>query len=348
MRRLILTLLFILGIPAVILLGLIGYASFTNYDPPPSEQINIAGVADTIPDSASFHVMIWNIGYAGLDKDMDFFYDGGKKVRTPENRLKENMAGIIQVLAGADSVDFMLLQEVDLDSKRSYGTNQVEMITDIWKDQTYYGKNYDVFFVPLPFNEPMGRVNSGLLSFSHYTPSAVERLSLPGRYAWPKQLFMLDRCLLVMHYPLANGKELLIVNVHHEAYDNGDIRDQQMAFLKTFLLQESEKGNYLVVAGDWNQCPPDFHPDFDGEVFDTIDNKGIDSDYLPLDWQWVYDNSVPTNRRVDVPYFRGKTRTTLIDFFLVSPNLKVSGCKGSPMGFAHSDHQPVQVNISFR
>ena len=26
------------------------------------------------------------------------------------------------------------------------------------------------------------------------------------------------------------------------------------------MLEEYEKGNYIVVGGDWNQCPPDFKP----------------------------------------------------------------------------------------
>ena len=29
----------------------------------------------------SFNVVTWNIGYAGLDREMDFFYDGGTRVR---------------------------------------------------------------------------------------------------------------------------------------------------------------------------------------------------------------------------------------------------------------------------
>jgi endonuclease/exonuclease/phosphatase family metal-dependent hydrolase len=279
---------------------------------------------------------------------MDFFYDGGKMVRTPENRLKQNLAGIVHTVARNDSADFFLLQEVDVHSKRSYGVDEVRMLTDLWGGQTYYGKNYDVFFVPLPFSNPMGQVNSGLLSHSRYMPAQAERISLPGSYAWPKQLFMLDRCLLVMHFPLHNGKELLMVNVHHEAYDNGTIRDQQMAFLKNFLKEESEKGNYLVLGGDWNQCPPDLLPHFNGEVFDTIDHKGIDPAFLSPGWQWVFDNTTPTNRRVDVTYTKGTTRTTLIDFFLVSPNLKVTSCKAIPMGFTFSDHNPVTLTFSLK
>ena len=171
-----------------------------------------------------------------------------------------------------DSVDFILLQEVDISSKRSYHRNEVKRFSDdLSNNHAFYGKNYDVFFVPLPFTNPMGSVNSGVLSFSRYNPSEVTRISFPGQYSWPKRLFMLDRCFLVMRFPLPGGKQLLVVNTHNEAYDTGIIRDEQMAFLKKFLIAESELGNYMIVAGDWNQCPPDLQPGFSGDIFDTID-----------------------------------------------------------------------------
>jgi len=82
---------------------------------------------------------------------------------------------------------------------------------------------------------------------------------------------MLDRCFLVNRYPLKNGKELLIVNTHNSAYDNGTLKKQEMAFLKQWLLDENNKGNYIVVGGDWNQCPPRFKPDYNDNAFDAVD-----------------------------------------------------------------------------
>jgi endonuclease/exonuclease/phosphatase family metal-dependent hydrolase len=194
----------------------------------------------------------------------------------------------------------------------------------------------------------MGSVNSGILSFSRYSPSEVTRISFPGEYSWPKQLFMLDRCFLVMRFPLSGGKQLLVVNTHNEAYDKGNIRDEQMAFLKKFLLSEYEQGNYIIVAGDWNQCPPDLHPGFTEDVFDTIDYKGIEPGYLPSGWTWAFDSTMPSNRRVDIAYVKGTTRTTVIDFFLLSPNMRSSACKTIDLGFACSDHQPVEIKINLQ
>jgi endonuclease/exonuclease/phosphatase family metal-dependent hydrolase len=347
MRRLLKILLIIIMIPVLALLMVIVYATITDYKPAEKEIVSHPdGKADTLQSGREYRLLIWNIGYAGLDKKMDFFYDGGSKVRTPREQLKQNMSGIEEFITSADSVDFTLLQEVDVSSKRSYHINEVQEFTNEFKDShIYYGKNYDVFFVPLPFTDPMGSVNSGILSFSHFIPSEVVRYSFPGQYEWPKRLFMLDRCFLVMRFPLSNGKQLLVINTHNEAFDKGSIRDMQMAYLKKFVLAEYDLGNYVLVAGDWNECPPDLKPAYKGDIFDTIDYKGIDAGFMPVGWNWVFDNSKPSNRRVDIAYTPGTTRTTTIDFFLLSPNIRSVACHTTDLGFAHSDHQPVQIKI---
>ncbi len=343
-------LVLIVLLPCLILGLLILYATITDYKPDETEVVyQPEAKTDTLSIVKTYSLLIWNIGYAGLDKQMDFFYDGGKKVRTTRNQLDSNIRCIEKFITAEDTFDFKLLQEVDISSKRSYHRNEVKRFSDdLTADHAFYGKNYDVFFVPLPFTNPMGSVNSGLLSFSRYNPAEVTRISFPGQYSWPKRLFMLDRCFLVMRFPLSGGKQLLVVNTHNEAYDTGKIRDEQMAYLKKFLLTEYENGNYIVVAGDWNQCPPNLQPRFSGDIFDTIDYKGIEPAFLPAGWNWTYDNTMPSNRRVDIPYTRGTTRTTVIDFFLFSPNLRPGDCKTMDMGFSCSDHQPVQVQFNFQ
>jgi endonuclease/exonuclease/phosphatase family metal-dependent hydrolase len=338
----------VLLIPVVIFAILIGFATLTDFRPDVSEVFpNLKSTSDTIPDSVEINLLIWNIGYCGLDKKMDFFYDGGTGVRTPEEQLKLNFASIRNFLQSNDSVDMLLLQEVDIKSKRSYRINEVEKLSEALVGfSSFYGKNYDVFFVPLPPMHPMGAVNSGLLSLSRIKPATTARYSFPGQYAWPKRLFMLDRCFLVMRFPVSNGRELLVINTHNEAYDDGTIRDQQMTYLKEFLLSEYKQGNYIIAGGDWNQCPSGFKPQFTGEVFDTLNIKGIDINYIPLDWQWVYNPLVPTNRRLDISYTKGETLTTVIDFFLLSPNIRLRSIKTTDLGFENSDHQPVSVKIA--
>jgi len=350
MKRLLKILLFIVLLPLVILILIILYATITDYRPAQKDVVYQSdGKVDTLALSKTYSLLIWNIGYAGLDKQMDFFYDGGKKVRTSKVQLDQNISCIEKYITSLDTFDFKLFQEVDISGKRSYHRNEVKRLTDgLSQDHAFYGKNYDVFFVPLPFTKPMGSVNSGLLSFSRYNPTEVTRISFPGQYSWPKRLFMLDRCFLVMRFNLSDGKQLLVVNTHNEAYDTGVIRDEQMAFLKKFLLSEFDQGNYIVVAGDWNQCPPDFQPRFTGEIFDSIEYKGIEPGFLPSGWTWVYDNTTPSNRRVDITYTKGITRTTVIDFFLLSPNLRSLSCRTVEMGFSCSDHQPVQLQFDLQ
>jgi hypothetical protein len=161
-------------------------------------------------------------------------------------------------------------------------------------------------------------------------------------------VFMLDRCFLVNRYPLSGGRELLVINTHNSAYDDGSLRKAQMEYLHGFLMEEYGKGNYVIVGGDWNQTPYGFEPEFERDVFDTIQLSYVPGDYLPGDWTWLYDPTVPTNRRVDIPYKAGVSRTTVIDFYLLSPNLEPLFVEGVYLGFIHSDHQPVLAGFKLR
>jgi exonuclease III len=118
-----------------------------------------------------------------------------------------------------------------------------------------------------------------------------------------------------------------------------------MNYLKEFLLDEYEKGNYVVVGGDWNQSPPGYEPEFTKDVFDNVDFTLIPEGYLPDSWKWVFDLKTPTNRRLMSSYTRGETPTTIIDFYLLSPNVEALSVHTIDKEFKNSDHQPVQLKI---
>lgn len=314
----------------------------------PKEQVVIAeeGQVPVLSDSASLKLLIWNIGYAGLDASMDFFYDGGKQMRPVEEGVLRNIEGIVETLTAYREYDFVLLQEVDKGSKRSYHHNEYEIIDEHFKDsQAYFGMNYKVPFVPIPLKEPMGKVHSGLMTLSMHPPARVVRHQFPGNYSWPVKLFMLDRCYLVNRYPLSNGRELLVINTHNSAYDDGSLRQQQMTFLKEFLLKEYSRGNYIIVGGDWNQSPYGLPPELPGHRFDRDNLTYIEEGYPAPDWKWAFDPDTPTNRRVAVPYDRTRSLTTIIDFYLLSPNVRIEMVNTLDLDFRYSDHQPVQLEI---
>lgn len=347
--KLLFKLILLLAVFAVLVfVALLLYLSITKYEPKPTELL-FESIGDTIPigNSTVYQVVIWNIGYAGLDQSMDFFYDGGKQVRPTRENSKKNFEQIKTTLMQmGDSTHFLMLQEVDKNAKRSYHTHQMQEIAALFPERnTQFAINYNVKFVPLPITAPMGSVQSGLQLISRYQPTTAVRHAFPSDFGFPTNLAMLKRCFLVNSYPTANGKELLIINTHNSAYDDGTLRKDEMNFFKKFLVDEYQKGNYIVVGGDWNQCPPNFTPEYSSDAFDNLSRIDIATDYLPETWQWIFDAATPTNRRVPTSYVQGKSLTTVIDFFLLSPNLELVEVKGHHLGFEASDHNPVTLRF---
>lgn len=336
--------LYIVLFIALILGSIILYAVFTEYKPDLETRIETDLPKQAIrfkPVPNKISMLNWNIGYCGLGKDMDFFYDGGKMVRPTKEQNQTYFEGVKNFLKN-QKVDFVLLQEVDRHSKRSYKFDQYKTLRkELPQICGAFAFNYKVNFVPLPFSNPLGKVNSGLASYSIYRPTKNIRYQFPGNFTFPKKLFMLKRCFLFQRFKTQNGKDLIIVNTHNSAYDSGGfLKKKQMNVLKEYLEEEYQKGNYVIVGGDWNQIPADFDNLTFKKSEPEVNQIPLDASYIK-DWKWVYDPKIPTNRKTKKPYDKNSTFTTIIDFYFVSPNVKVSTVKGIDLDFAFSDHQPV-------
>ncbi len=336
-------------IPALYVGGNMLYGTLTDYHPAPSEAVEIKNPVSAQPADSVFTFFIWNIGYSALGDKEDFFFDGGKMVRPSKERVEENLKGITKTIAAYADADFILIQEVDIHSRRSHYIDELDAIAGALPRHAYsYARNYLVDFIPSPLDQPWnayGKVDAGLGTYSKYQPVEATRYSLPGEFAWPKKVFWLDRCLLLFRYDLPNGKQLVVINQHLEAYDEGGIKKQQMDFMKDVLLKEYEKGNYVVAGGDWNQCPPDFdYQRFGKDEDSSYVQMNVPSDYIP-GWTWAFDPNTPSNRKLATAYEKGITFVTLIDFYLVSPNVKVLETQGINLDFRNSDHQPVVMKM---
>ncbi len=343
---LIVTVIFL--IPVLVILGFLFVLTVIDKKLPLYEVIEIKKkVAPEVSIKNELTILTWNIGYGGLGKEMDFFYEGGTRVRPEKEELIRYMAGINQFLGAQDSTDFIFVQEADFNSKRSYFQDEVTAISDVLDSYCYaVARNYDSRFVPFPITEPMGRVTSGIVTFSRYRPVQAERKGFGTNFSWPKQLFFLQRCFLVFRFNLGNGKELVLINTHNSTFDKGgELRKKELAKLQSFMIQEYKKGNYVVAGGDWNNNPPGFLKKtiLTGDQVKQI-YPPINSTYLS-GWKFAFDPTLPTNRNVDSPYRKGKTKTTIIDFFVISPNIELVSAKTFETGFKYSDHQPVQIKI---
>lgn len=335
--------------------GMILYAVVTQYNPKPVEDVATnkpqqGETPATLTDS-TFTFLIWNLGYGGLGAEVDFFYDGGKMVTSPKQHVIKNNKGMVDFLTANKDADFIMLQEADRSSKRSWKIDQAQEFAVALPDHNYtFTPNYDVKYLPFPFTDPIGKVYGGLQTLAKYQPVESKRIALANITDFPRRLFYLKRCLLMQRYKLANGKDLVVINTHFEAYDaGGTVKKQQREQTKKILEEEYAKGNYVILGGDWNIAPPDFnvHTWEKEKITDELYLMNNDSLYVP-GWKYIYDPTTATNRKNQTAYVEGKTFKTIIDYFYVSPNVEAEEIKGIDLGFKYSDHNPVRMKIKLK
>ncbi len=347
MMKVLKILLLIALIPLLYVVGAILYGTLTDYKPDEKSIVTPTKSLSKSIEKDTFVLYTWNIGYAGLGKESDFFMDGGEMVRMSKEIVDKNFVGIQNTIKSWSDADFILIQEVDEKARRSYHVNQFtaldESLGTKWAGSLAY--NYKVNYIPVPLLKPYGKVIAGLATYTPYASTENSRYQFPGNFGWPKRIFFLDRCFLVQRFSFKD-KDLLVINTHNSAYDDGTLKAGQMAYLKDFIESEFDKGNYVIVGGDWNQCPPD-HDCYGEHTLEEVDyiQSSIGSDYMSEGWKWSFDTKVKTNRKLKKAYVEGKTFSTIIDFYLTSPNIEVVEVNGHELNFEFSDHQPVQLKV---
>ncbi|MFI3321201.1 MAG: hypothetical protein R3Y50_01595 [Rikenellaceae bacterium] len=313
----------------------------------PKEVENVA-YTSTLPrplTSDTISIISWNLGYGGLGAEMDFFMDGGNQsVATRENTIK-NIENIKQFLRENSNIDFFLLQEVDSFSKRNYDINLYgEIVQSLPYFTPYFALNYSSPYVPIPLSDPIGRVNSGLLTLSKTPAFEAKRVSFPQYKSYPVRLFHLKRAFLQTKFKSKNGGVIDIINTHNSAFDNGDSRRGEM----NFLASELSKLSSFVVAGDWNAAPPLYRlskQESEDKYFSPI---VVDSLEFGKGVNFAVDYNGKSSRYNNMPYNKNLSTTTLIDFGIYSSNIKCLDVEIIDLGFENSDHNPVYFQFTIR
>ena len=344
-------LLTVLIIVILIVAAGLGYLSWAEYRPAAVEQLSLSPdkAEKALPIGESLEVMTWNIGYGGLGAASDFFMDGGKSVRAADEfTVSEYMGGIRSTIyGGEDTPDLILLQEVDLDSTRSFGMDERAYLAG---DDGVEALNFAVKFVPYPL-PPIGKVLSGIFTTTQgYDIASAQRISLPCPFTWPVRTVNLKRCLLASWLPVeGTDKQLCLVNLHLEAYDDGEGKIAQTKQLRDFIESEYQKGNYVIAGGDFNQVFPgtlEVYPNTHAELWSV---GALSEDLLPEGFQFAFDSAAPTCRLLNQPYDPSDTVNTqyyVIDGFILSPNVRLDSVRSVDAGFENSDHNPVRLTVT--
>ena len=336
----------------IVVSGFVIYSAATELKVNNVENIQVIGTSSkTLKTTDTFKVMSWNVGYCALDEEADFFLDGGKSVRAPSlAKVQENAEAIKNEIV-TQNPDVIFMQEVDSKSSRSFKFNEVDYFMTGLNSSTYkasYALNYKAGYVPYPM-PPLGKVQSGILSLTKFDVSEATRYQLPISFSWPLSMLNLKRCLLVSRVPLQDStKELVLINLHLEAYDEGAGKIAQTKMLRDFIEAEYEKGNYVIAGGDFNQSfseadltkYPTYGANWKAPIIDqsTFTHSTFYS-----------DSSVPSCRLLNQPYKGADTSTFqyyMLDGFICSNNLTVT-VETLQRNFKNTDHNPVMLNVQF-
>ena len=328
----------------------VAYLSITEFKPDAVEAaaVNSISETETLKLGSELDILIWNIGYGGLGKESDFFMDGGKNVKSADiNTVAINIDSMTKKTVDL-SPDILMLQEVDSNSSRSYSIDQR---SNFAFGKSSYALNYSCDFVPFPL-PPIGKVNSGIMTSSAVDVDSAERHALPCPFSWPVSTANLKRGLLLSYLPIdGSDKQLVIINLHLEAYDDGEGKIAQTKQLRELMLKEYEKGNYVIAGGDFNQSFPhalESYPNKHPELWlpGTLDNS-----LLPEAWCYAYDLNIPSCRLLNQPYNPAdidNTQHYVIDGYILSPNVELLSVETIDLGFEYSDHNPVSVKVKLK
>ena len=326
------------------------FLTVTEFYPKENQSIPVEGTAEKkLSLNTPYRLVTWNTGYGCLGETADFFMDGGKRVNTAtEAETKENIQAIASFIKSAQA-DIILLQETDFSSSRSHRINQVEFYAQNSGGFNFsFARNFKVHFIPYPL-PPIGKVDSGILTLTRFNIEESTRIPLPCPFKYPVRLCNLKRCLLVSRLPVSDDtRELVLVNLHLEAYDDGEGKVLQTKVLLDFIKSENDKGNFVIASGDFNQTFSSGEQNNDADD-DDLWNPGILNREDFNDFDVLFGTEIPTCRSLNKPYDKSENfRTYIIDGIIVSKNISVTEFKTENLHFKNTDHNPVLMEFSLR
>ena len=340
-----------LGTVVLLLGGVLVFASITTLHVKDVEKMEITGSVTTKVNKANeLHLLTWNTGYGALDEREDCYWDGGKGVYGESKEVvEENIAAMKQKVSELNP-DIFFLQELDLDSKRSYYVDEYASFKETFNETNYdtsFAKNFKAGLVPLPLTQMTGKVDAGIATFAKYQITDSERIQLPIPFSWPMKLFNLKRCLLVNRIAIeGSDKELIVINLHLEAYDDGEGKAKQLAMLMDTMQAEFDKGNYVIAGGDFNQTFSTTHyakyPKKNDWVCPVIEASNYPS------FTFKMDDTHPTCRSLYKVYKdadKSDFQYYMIDGFIVSNNITINSLETIDLDFKNTDHNPISMKI---
>ncbi len=333
-----------LALVAAILTGGYACASIQATGAPASPNTDLSFRSPEGSDWSGADVMTlvtWNLGYAGLGRESDFFADGGDRYLPPSRTGVVANRDAIAAWLGASNADVILTQET---ARASVVNWWVEVKGAVDAALPGYGEAFYADFRTRLLPPPL-RIRNGLATYGRGGLADAELWPLPSDgdpYDGP-----LRRRYAALATRLNGpGGCWTVVNVHTAAFDEGAaLRRRQITAVLDRAAAEAAAGRRVIIGGDWNLrlVGTDFpHTSKPEDLFWVHD---FPADLLPAGWRVAADPRTPTVRTNERPYAPEQNYTAVIDGFLIGPGVTVEAVEGIDLGFRHSDHQPVRLTV---
>jgi endonuclease/exonuclease/phosphatase family metal-dependent hydrolase len=363
-KRILKVIAIILGVLVIVLVAYLAYVILSYHRIEDNQQITAdapssgESASEQMKADESYRIITMNMGFGAYTQDFDFFMDGGTQSWAKSRESAQaSITGAVESLKEYEP-DFLMFQELDVDATRSHHLDEYELVRSLLPEYTSaFAVNYDSAFLFWPLYQPHGKTKAGIALCSTYEIQDTLRRSLPISQSFSKFLD-LDRCYTINRISVDNGKELVLINVHLSAYGaDEEIMEGQRKMLFDDMTAEYEKGNYVIVGGDFNH-------DMIGNSNEYFGNQVTESE----SWAKPFDfDSVPDGFTVGAKYmtetlkmnlaatcrdtgraYDGTNDRWILDTFLYSDNIDMMEYDTIDLDFQYSDHNPVYMEFSLR
>ena len=324
----------------IVLAGMAGFLVVALVLMLPGKPFAIARPLEAPRAGDELSILVWNIGYGGLGEESDFIADGGENFFPPSSKIvRKNIAGVVETLRDINA-DVYVIPETAKRTPLTWWNDVLGALDKAFpNEERAFSADILTRFMPWPL-----RFEHGLAIYSRKHISAAEAEPLPREREKIAGFISRDYSARILRLPTEQGADWIVIGVHLAAFDeNAETRRAQVAALMRLAEALNKQGHPVVIGGDFNLVLTPFDRPSTTSAEDRAWVHPFPMEAPPAGWRIGADPATPTVRTNERPYKPGENLTTIIDGFIVSPDVEIVSVATRDLGFRFSDHQPVRL-----
>jgi endonuclease/exonuclease/phosphatase family metal-dependent hydrolase len=325
-------------------------------------------VENYTPPPDTFHtvrIMTWNIRFGA--RRLPWFGDAcGSRVILTEDEVYEGLDGVVNYIIEVKP-DILLLQEVDISSKRTDFIDQLQYILDnTYFGYAAYGSQWETQFIP---SDGLGRLHEVNAILSRWKISDAQRIQLALRGDQDKKTrYFYERCCIVKgRIEMPGIQNLYVLNIHSSAFATDDTKRKHLTRFEDELERINQGNDWFIAGGDLNTLPPgsdstdycledicpgeSFHQPSDNPLHKDGSNYTPESDWL-TGLYTNYSSAIPLDKYIldQALYFTHTTRANhtwdrTLDYLFTNYRWIENSGIAHQDALNQSDHAPVSAQF---